>query len=50
MEVDEKSLLLVHQGEAKYVIRFRSAETAAVVLRIFTDGKTVTAMRFVAGG
>ncbi len=50
MEVDEKSLLLVHQGKAKYVIRFRSAETAAVVLRIFTDGKTVTAMRFVAGG
>ena len=50
MEVDEKSLLLVHHGEAKYVIRFRSVETAAVVLRIFTNGKTVTAMRFVAGG
>ncbi len=50
MEVDEKSLLLVHHGEADYAIRFRSVETAAVVLRIFTDGKTVAAMRFTAGG
>jgi hypothetical protein len=50
MEVDEKSLLLVHHGEAEYAIRFRSVETAAVVLRIFTDGKTVAAMSFAVGG
>ena len=50
MEVDGKSLLLVHQGESEYVIRFRSADTAAVELRVFTDGKTVTALRFATGG
>jgi hypothetical protein len=48
MEVDEKSLLLVHHGEAEYIFRLRSAETAAIVVRIFTDGKTVTAMKLVA--
>ncbi len=46
MEVDEKSLLLVHQGKAEYIVRFRSAESAPLVLRIFSDGKTVAAMKF----
>ena len=49
MEVDEKSFLLVHHGEADYIIRFRSAENAALVVRIFTDGKTVAAMKLTAG-
>jgi len=49
MEIDEKSLLLVHQGEAQYIVRFRSAVSAPLVLRIFTDGKTVAAMKFSAG-
>ncbi len=46
MEVDEKSLLLVHQGAAEYTVRFRSGEPAPLELRIFTDGKTVAAMKF----
>ncbi len=46
MEVDEKNLLLVHQGKAEYIVRFRSIEPAPLVLRIFTDGKTVAAMKF----
>ena len=49
MEVDEKSLLLVHQGAAEYTVRFRSAEPAPLELRIFSDGKTVAAMKFSAG-
>jgi len=48
MEVDEKSLLLVHHGEAEYIIRFRSAESLSVIVRIFTDGKTVAALNLVA--
>ncbi len=46
MEVDEKNLLLVHNGNSEYVVRFRSTGTPALVLRIFTDGKTVAAMKF----
>jgi hypothetical protein len=49
MEVAQTSLLLVHDGEAEYIIRMRSTETGAVVIRIFTDGKTVAAMKFAAG-
>lgn len=49
MEIDEKSFLLVHHGEAEYVIRFRSGENPALVVRIFTDGKTVAAMNLVTG-
>ncbi len=48
MEVDDKSLLLVHQGAAEYTVRFRSAEPAPLELRIFTDGKTVAAMKYFA--
>jgi hypothetical protein len=48
MEVDGKSLLLVHQGEAEYIVRFRSAEIPAIDLRIFADGKTVAALRLTA--
>jgi len=46
MEVDDKSLLLVHQGASVYTVRFRSAEPAPLELRIFTDGKTIAAMKF----
>lgn len=50
MEVEENSLLLVQEGEAEYVIRFRSADMAAVELRIFSGGKTVASMAFTGGG
>lgn len=46
MEVDEQSLLLVHQGEAEYIVRFRSAGPAQLVMRIFSDGQTISAMKF----
>jgi anti-sigma-K factor RskA len=50
MEVDGKSLLLVHGGDAEFIIRFRSADTPALDLRIFAGGKTVAAMRLSTGG
>jgi hypothetical protein len=50
MEVDAKSLLLVHRGESEYVIRFRSAGKAEVDLRVFSGGNAVAAMSFVEGG
>ena len=46
MEVDDKSLLLVHQGGAEYIVRFRSAGPTQLVMRIFSDGQTIAAMRF----
>jgi hypothetical protein len=46
MEVDEKSLLVVHQGEAEYILRFRSGGPAQLVIRINSGGQTVAAMRF----
>ncbi len=49
MEVDEKSLLLVHNGIAEYIVRLRSAGSTSFVLRIFTDGKTVAATKYSAG-
>jgi hypothetical protein len=46
MEVDEKSLLLVHQGKAEYIVRFRSGGPAQLVMRIISGGQTVAAMSF----
>jgi hypothetical protein len=50
MEVGGSSVLLVHHGDAEYVLRLRSAQKASFDLRIFTDGKTVAAMSFAEGG
>jgi hypothetical protein len=47
MEVDGRSLLIVHRGDSEYVIRFRSAGSAKVDLRIFSGGNPVAAMSFV---
>jgi hypothetical protein len=46
MEVDGKSLLLVHQGEAEYIARFRSEGPAQIVAKIFSGGQTIAAMKF----